>query len=92
MLKTLPLQYENDTNIFWKKRGKSENNSRVELKKYRTTVTEAVKQLQLQVHKFKRHSYVNRVQTQHFQNIKQTLDGDEIVLQIYILCGKFCNI
>lgn len=78
----LPLQFEYDVNIFWKKWEKNKDTSKLGLQKYKTSSADAINELQAQLPKFKKHFHVNRVQSQYFQNLRKSLENTEVVLQI----------
>lgn len=82
ILDVMPLLFDHELNIFWKKWEKNKENSRIEENRYRSSVERAVQELQIQLSKFKKHVYINNIQTAHFKVMKEKIGPNEIVVQI----------
>lgn len=75
----LPFFFEYDTHIYWKK---WEKDGRIKIVKHRGTVENAIVDLQNQYNSFKKHFYINHVQSHFFEKKKNCINDDEMVLQI----------
>lgn len=78
----LPLLFDYDKKIYWKKWEKNYENGRVHEIELKSSAAKAIEELQAQLPKFKMHFYVNNVQSEHFKNVKETIYQDAAIIQI----------
>lgn len=78
----LPILFEYETCITWKKWMKDEKSGRIKNIKQSGPAEIAVQELEKQILKFKKHVFINHVQSHHFLTAKNLTNETDVVLQI----------
>lgn len=78
----LPLVFEYDAHISWHQWVNNKITGKIDLIKKYGTVSEAIKELQAMLMSFRKHFFINQVQSNYFKNQKMYLTDNEILVQI----------